>query len=96
MKKKIKKINEFLDTPFELDAETEIKVLTDEEIFRRTEESMNKQKDFFSKNKKDHRDPPSKEKFEIMVRLLLKSPECSEKDVDELSIKFYGEPYYKK
>ena len=94
MKKKIKKINEFLDAPFELDAETEIKVVTDEEIKRRSEETAISEREMFA-NRKVPKAPPSKETFEIMVKMLLKSRTGTKEDVDNLSIRFYGEPYYK-
>lgn len=92
MKKKIKKINEFIDTPFELDPETEIKVLTDDEIQRRVEETRIKQKEMFA-NRTKPKSPPTKETFDIMVKMLLNSRTGTKEDVDNLSIKFYGEPY---
>ena len=87
--------NQKIIIPFELDAETEIKVLTDEEIQRRVEETRIKQKEIFA-NRTKPKSPPSKETFEIMVRMLLKAPDGTKEDVDNLSIKFYGVPYYKK
>lgn len=79
---------------FIIDAEVDKIVLTDEEIAKRVEKTNAKMKELLSR-KSGKKTPPSKETFEVMVKMLLDRPNSSKDEVDELSMKFYGKPYYK-
>ena len=97
MNKKIKKLNEFRDVEFEIEAETEIKVLSDSEIEKRRVETGIRMKEALSKcNKPKKQLDMSMEYFEnTIIKRMYEYPNTTKNDIDQLSIKFFGKPYYK-
>jgi hypothetical protein len=97
MSKKTKKINEFLDVPFEIETEIENVVLTDSEINRRREEAAIKMKDTFSNiNKSKNGFEMTKDYFEnYVIKRMYEYPNTTKNDIDLLYLKFFKECYYK-
>ena len=90
MSKRTKKINEFIDYPFEIEAEIEKVIFSDSEINKRREETSNKMKDAFSKINKSKKIEITKDYFEnYVIKRMYEYPNTTKNDINLLHIKLF-------